>query len=101
MAGRRANSDWFFASHGRATVTREGSPLLAVTHICTTVCSMGIMLTKRHHMDGFWLGFGVSVLAYGLSLAATPASSQNLPSAAPPAEFTRLAEKLAADRDAG
>jgi hypothetical protein len=74
---------------------------LAVTHICTTVCPMGIVLTKRHYVGGFWLGFSVSVLACGLSFAATPASGQNLPGATPPAEFARLAEKLSGDRDAG
>jgi hypothetical protein len=62
---------------------------------------MGIVSNKRRYIGAFWPGLGASVLLCGLCLAAAPAFSQNLPAATPPPEFTRLAEKLAADRGAG
>ena len=52
-------------------------------------------------MSAIWYGLGAFVLAYGLSLAATPDFGQNAPTPAPPPEFTRLAQKLDADRSAG
>lgn len=62
---------------------------------------MGTVPTKQCYTRIFWLGFSASVLICGLCLAASPAFGQNTSGAAPPPEFTRLAEKLAADRSAG
>jgi len=52
-------------------------------------------------MHVFRLSLGASIFAWGLFLAATPSASQEIPGATPPPEFTRLAEKLDADRAAG
>jgi hypothetical protein len=52
-------------------------------------------------MGALWHVFGTFVLAYGLSLAASPAFGQTAPSPVPSPEFTRLAQKLDADRSAG
>jgi hypothetical protein len=62
---------------------------------------MGVASAKRLYLRLVWLGLGAFVMACGLCLVAAPAFSQNTPSAAPPPEFTRLAEKLDADRSAG
>jgi hypothetical protein len=62
---------------------------------------MGIVLIKPRYSGTLWFGLCAFVLAHGLTVAATPASGQNLPVATPPPEFTRLAEKLVADRAAG
>jgi hypothetical protein len=87
---------------GQTGVALQASPLLAVTRICTTVCSMGIVPTKRRHLRIFRLILGASVFWWGLCLAVMPAAGQDISGAAsPPAEFTRLAEKLNADRTAG
>jgi hypothetical protein len=66
---------------------------------------MGIVLTKqrqKRYVGVCRCAFAASVLAYALCLAVTPACGQNRPAAAaPPPEFARLAEKLAADRASG
>lgn len=62
---------------------------------------MSILQAERGRMDAFWHGLGAFVLAFGLSLAAAPAFSQTAPSSGLPPEFTRLAQKLDADRSAG
>jgi len=79
----------------------EGSLLLAVLRGCTTVCLMGIVPTLWGCAGANRLRLCVTVLACGLWVAAAaPASGQSMTGAAPPPDFTRLAEKLAADRAA-
>jgi len=58
---------------------------------------MDIEPAKLRSLGTLWVGLCAFLLAY----AATPAISQNVSGSAPPPEFTRLADKLAADRASG
>jgi hypothetical protein len=62
---------------------------------------MGIVPTKWRNGSVCWLGLGTFTLACALCLAGQPASGQTAPTIPPSPEFTRLADKLAADRAAG
>jgi hypothetical protein len=99
-AARQVRRNKFFLEWENVVVPKA-SLLLAVTPICTTVCPMGIVPTKGPSMRACWFAFAASALAYALCLTATPASGQSFAGASPPPEFTRLADKLAADRAAG